>query len=217
MLLTIYNITTKKSDIIKKTVEEEKGNFLSKVYQLENPFYLAFYEQSIECIVADAYEFFVELTCENNYFYDNIQYLNQERGQRLLKFMSLYHTIKVLRKRRGDLDPMEMKNILFSVFSFNKKEIRLFDLLFTCACKYEGEFQGLFNKALAKYLFSEDVTNPFTLAFIENFCYNSYKNFLNSFTKYISLSRRIQKIHNNTIELQVTDNEKKEPLYGISS
>lgn len=217
MLLTLYNITTKKSDIIKETVEKEKMQYLKRVYQLENPFYLAFYEQSIECIVADAYEFFVELDCENNYFYDHIMMMSRQRGQRLFKMMSLYHTIKILRKKRKDLELEEMKPIFISIFDFNEKEIRLFDLLYTCACQYEGEFQGLFNKALAKYLFGEDIHNPFVLAFLENFCYNSYKNFLNSFTKYVSLNRRIQKIHNNTIEFQLTESEKKDTAYGISS
>lgn len=218
MLLTIYNSYTKKSEIIKNTVEKKKEIYLEKVYGLENPFYLAFYEQSIECIVADAYEFFVELNCENNFFNDNLYAMNMERGRRLYKMMSLYHTIKILRKKRRELDPQEMKGVLFSIFDFNEKEIKLFNLLYTCACKYEGEFQDLFNKALAKYLFGVEVISPFTLAFIQNFCYNSYRNFLNSFTKYVSLNRRIQKVHNNTIEFQLPEEEPKgKNVYEISS
>lgn len=196
MLITIYNIYTKQSEIIKNTVENEKEKYANNIYKLDNPFYLAFYEQSIECVVADAYEFFVELDCENNFFYDNLKLMTTERGHRLFKMMSMYHTIKILRKKRNNIDPIEMKTVLFHVFEFNEKEQRIFNLLYTCACKYEGEFQGLFNKALAKYLFGKDISSPFTLAFIENFCYNSYNNFLSSFTKYISLNRRLQKMAN---------------------
>lgn len=170
-----------------------KDEFLDRVYQLENPFFLAFYEQSIESIVADAYEYFVELSCENNFFYENLKRMNKERGRRFFKMMAIYHTIQAQRKKREKIKENEIRDALIFVFHLDEREQKLYDLLFTCACYYKSQFQALFDKALAKYLFGKEVDNPFTLAFLENFCYNSYSSFLSSFTKYISLNRRIQK------------------------
>ena len=192
MLLTLDTIYTKKSDIVKKYIEDEKYRFLEQVYKLENPFFLAFYEQSIECAVADAYEFFAELNCENNFFQDNLKLLDYERGHRFIKMVGLYHTIKILRKKRKEISAEEMGGALYGVYAFDDREKKLFELLYQCACRYEGQFQDLFNKAMAKYIFGKNVSNPFTLAFIQNFCYNSYYNFLSSFTKYISLNRRLK-------------------------
>lgn len=185
-----------RSEYVKRYVEGQKDIFLRKVYELENPFYLAFYEQSIEGIVADAYEFFLELHCENNFFYDHIQILNEKRGQRLFRLMAAYHTIKMIRKKRQQLDNEEMKAVLFAVFLFDEREKRLYDLLYDCACRYEAEFQSVFNGVLIKYVFGLAVQNPFSLAFVQYFCYNSYNNFMQSFTRYISLNRRLQKLAN---------------------
>lgn len=202
MLLTLYNACTKKTQVVKRYIEDQKTLFLEKVYRLENPFYLAFYEQSVESIVADGYEFFVELECEYNYFYENLWKLTNRRGQRFFKMMSMYHTIKILRKKRDKLRCEEMKQVLFSVFSFNETEKRLYELLYHCACQYEGEFQNLFNKALAKYIFGDDINNPFTLAFIQNFCYNSYNSFMRSFTRYVSLGRRLKGVGNGSFHVK---------------
>ena len=50
------------------------------------------------------------------------------------------------------------------------------------------------SKVIAKYVFQRDKLSPFALAFIENFCYNSFNEFYNSFTKYISISRRLERV-----------------------
>ena len=196
MLLTIYNIYTKKSEIIKTSVEEQKDTYLDNVYKLKNSFFASFYEQAIESIVADAYEYFVEMDCENNFFYQNLKLMNNERGKRFLKIMSMYYTILVVRKKRKDIDQDEMREALIEAFELNEKEQKLYDLLYTCKCRFESQFPSLFAKAFAKYLFGKDDCGVFALAFIENFCYNSYSCFMLSFTKYFSINLRIKKAAN---------------------
>lgn len=182
--------------LVEKYVEEQKERFLSRVYQLENPFYLAFYEQSIECIVADAYEFFAELRLGSNFFYSHAEILNEKRGVRLFRLMAAYHTIRTVCKKRNLLSNEEMREVLFSVFQFDEREQKLYHLLYDCARGYQAEFQGVFNHVFIKYIFGIASNSPFALAFIQYFCYNSYQSFMQSFTKYMSFNRRIQKMVN---------------------
>lgn len=196
MLFTMYNIYTKKSNIIKRYIEDQKEIYGRKTAQISNYFFRTFFEQAIECTVADAYENFIELECENNVFYENINKLNPERGRRLFKMTAIYYTIKVIRKKRREINAEDFRQALFFVFDFNENEKRLYDLLYTCNVKYESQFSDLFAKAFAKYIFSIDNCSMFTLAFIENFCYNSYSCFMASFTKYLSLNLRLKKAAN---------------------
>ena len=57
---TLYQKKPKKQDIIKENIEEQKYFFLERAEKLENSFYEAFFEHSIENAVADAYEIFLE-------------------------------------------------------------------------------------------------------------------------------------------------------------
>ena len=192
MIISAYNIYSKKDKIIENSVETQKGAILDKVYSLENSFHLSFYELAAEFTVIDAYEFFVELDCHSNFFYDHIDYMDMERGKRFFKIMAMYHTIKMLRKKRDKLIAEDMSKSMFYVYDFDESEERLFKLLYTCSVSFETKFPQLFAKTLSKYLFGKDVENPFTLAFIENFCYNSFNSFLSYLSKYISVNRRIK-------------------------
>lgn len=196
MLFTLYNIYTKKSDIIRKYIEVQKDFYLKNIYEMKSLFHISFYEQCVESTVADAYEFFLETENKSNFFYENIKLLNEERGKRFFKLMAMHHTIKILRENRMKIDTSKMKNALFVSFELNEDEKKLYHLLFQCACEYDQNFSDLFAKTIVKYLFAKDSFTPFSLAFLQNFCYNSYKNFMLSFTKYISLSMRLQKAAN---------------------
>lgn len=193
MIITLYNIYTKKSDIIKENIEDEKNIFLNNIYSINDNFFMPFYELVLENAVADAYEYFIELESENNFFYKNISLLNRKKGHRFFRLIAMHHTIKFLKGRKDIFDMKYVKEILFKTFMFNENEKKVFELLFKCACEYEGEFQKLFAISIGKYLFNKGNLGFFTLAFIENFCYNSYNNFMQSFTKYISLNQRIKK------------------------
>jgi len=197
MIISAYNIYKGKDKIIEASVENQKDIILDRVYGLENSFFLSFYELVAEFTVIDAYEFFVEMDCQSNIFYENLDYMNEERGKRFFKIMAIYHTIKMLRKKRGQLDFDEMSESMFYVYEFDEEEKRLCTLLYSCAVNFDRKFPSLFAKCLGKYLFGEDIENLFTLAFIENFCYNSFNSFSSYLSKYISINRRIKlaKIH----------------------
>lgn len=192
MIISAYNIYCGKDKIIENTVESQKTDILNEVYKLENSFYLSFYELAAEFTVIDAYDFFLEADCQSNIFSRNIDIMDKERGARFFKIMAMHHTIKILRQKRMDLNPDDMAKCMFDVYGFDEDEQKLFNLLFICAVKFKEHFPSLFSKSLSQYLFGEEAKSPFALAFIENFCYNSYKTFMGYLSKYISINRRIK-------------------------
>lgn len=193
MILTLFNICTKKSEIIRESVESEKNFYMQRALNIKNSFFMNFFEFSIESTEADIYEYFVETESENNFFYDNIFLMDRERGRRFFKVMAIHNVLNVIKKNAELIDKNDMEKYLFNVFMFNSAEKKVYKLLYRCIFEYEYEFQRLFSITIAKYVFQRNKLSPFSLAFIENFCYNSFNNFYNSFTKYISINRRLEK------------------------
>lgn len=186
----------KKLDLIQRYIEEQKYEYLERTGDLENSFYLSFYELCVESTVADAYEIFLETNTEDNFFRNNIRNLDERAGQRFFKLMGIYHSIRMIRKKRGQLKWDEMEEALIHVYELNDMEQKLADILYQCACRYETMFSDLFAKTAARYLFFVKTLTPFSLAFIENFCYNSYSSFMASFTRYLSVNLRLKRAAN---------------------
>ncbi len=183
----------KKQDIIKENIEEQKYFFLERAEKLENSFYESFFEHSIENAVADAYEIFLEKKTEYNYFEQQLPTLDKEKGKRFLKLVAIYHSIRLSRIKRRKLRWREMKRNLYYVFQLNDTEKKLADVLYGCAKSGESCFSDLFAKTTARYVFGSLTLSPFSLAFIENFCYNSFNSFMASFTKYLSVNVRLKR------------------------
>ncbi len=181
-----------KRDIVKNVVEDESEAYLERIYKLKNSFYMSFFEECINSTVADAYEYFAELRLNGNIFSENVYTLTRERGRRFIKLMAIHHSIKILRCRECSLKLTDMKEALFTAFDLCESEQKMFDLLYACAIMYSGSFSELFASAVMKYLFDKDKYGRHTIAFIENFCYNSYETMFESFTKYLSLEQRLQ-------------------------
>ena len=186
----------KKQDIIRENIEEQKYIFLERTEKLQNSFYEAFFEHSIENAVADAYEIFLETKTEYNYFEQRLKELDKEKGRRFLKLVAMYHSIRLSRIKRRKLRWREMKQNLYFVFQLNDTEKKLADALYSCAKSGESCFSDLFAKTTARYIFGSHSLSPFSLAFIENFCYNSFNSFMSSFTKYLSVNVRLKKVTN---------------------
>ena len=193
MRIPLDTFYIKKSDFIRKNIESQKDMYLERTRELRNSFFQAFFEQCIESTVADAYEIFLETKTEHNYFQKHIKELDEGCGQRFFKLMAIHHSIKMVRKKRKELQWGEMCQALGTVFNFTKTEGKLADILYGYACMQDSVFSFLFARVAAGYLFFSPKLNPFSVAFIENFCYNSYSNFMASFTKYLSVNLRLRK------------------------
>ena len=188
-------ITQKRGEkIIREVMEPAKEYYTNRISKIKNSFYMEFFEHAADTILADAYEYFVEVKCGANIFRECIGYMTEEKAMRFFKIMVMFYTINFIDKKADKVDAWALEEELYYAFDFNEKEEVIYGLLKYCSENYRNEFMGLFSLTVAKYLFPFRTCGHFSLAFIENFCYNSYKQFLVAFTKYMTISRRLEKM-----------------------
>jgi len=183
----------KKENLVRCWIEEEKDSLLERAYGAEDAFASAFYAQCVESTAADIYEVFLETPLAFNYFRENLDRLDREALQRFYKLAAIHHTIRIVRRRKKELDWGKMGMTLKEVYGLEQKEQDMAELLYQCAASYQTGFQELFHKTTARYLFGDRELSGFSFAFIGNFWYNSYSSFMGSFTGYVPFHVRWRK------------------------
>lgn len=179
---------------VRRWIEEERERLSAQAYALaeESAFYGAFYAQCIESTAADAHEIFLETPLAYNYFRENLHRLDPPAILRFFKLAAIHHTIRIVRRRKKDLDWKEMKPAMERVYGMNGQELEMAELLYGCSGLYRSGFYELFHKATARYLFGDRTLSGFSFAFIGNFWYNSYNGFMASFGGYVPFHVRLK-------------------------
>ena len=182
----------RKENQVRLWIETEKEQLLQRAYDVDDLFLSAFYAQCAESTAADAHEVFLETPLSFNYFREKLEELDQETMKRFFRLAAIHHTIRIVRRRKKDLDWQEMKNVLTEIYGLEKREQDLTELLHQCAESYQTGFNELFHKTTARYLFGDRELTGFSFAFIGNFWYNSYSSFMGSFTGYVPFHIRLR-------------------------
>ena len=94
----------KKEQKIVFWIEREKACRLERAYGVADPFLGAFYGQCTESTAADAYEVFLETPLAYNYFRENLDRLSEEGVKRFFRLAAIHHTIRVVRRRKKELN-----------------------------------------------------------------------------------------------------------------
>ena len=182
----------KKENQVRFWIEAEKEWLLGRAYAVENPFLGAFYAQCAESTAADAHEVFLETRLTFNYFRENLDRLDEGAMKRFFRLAAIHHTIRIVRRRKKELNWEEMKTALIEIYELDERERNMAELLYQCAAVYQAGFSDLFHKTTARYLFGDEVLSGFSFAFIGNFWYNSYSSFMGSFTGYVPFHIRLK-------------------------
>lgn len=182
----------KKETMVGLWIEAEKERLLERAYDAGDLFLASFYAQCVESTAADAHEVFLETPLNFNYFRENLDRLDQEALRRFFKLAAIHHTIRIVRRRKKELDWMEMKAVMAEIYQLEQKEEDLAELLYCCAVTYQTGFHELFHKTTARYIFGARELSGFSFAFIGNFWYNSYSSFMGSFTGYVPFHIRLR-------------------------
>ncbi len=182
----------KQEQAVCRWIEAERERLSERAYALENSFLAAFYAQCVESTAADAHEIFLETPLAFNYFRENLDKLDEKGMLRFYKLAAIHHTIRIVRRRKKELDWTEMKGALEMVYALEPMEKELAEILYRCAALYQSGFHELFHKTTARYLFGDQVLSGFSFAFIGNFWYNSYSCFMGSFTGYVPFHIRLK-------------------------
>lgn len=182
----------KKEQQVRLWIEAERERLSEGAYAYGEPFLAAFYAQCVESTAADAHEVFLETPLACNYFREKLDKLEEEAILRFFKLAAIHHTIRIVRRKRKELDWQEMAAALAEIYGLDAREREMTELLHRCAEAYQAGFQELFCKATARYLFGDRVLSGFSFAFIGNFWYNSYSSFMGSFTGYVPFHIRLR-------------------------
>lgn len=182
----------KKEAIVRGWIEGEKERLLERAYDAENPFLGAFYAQCIESTAADGHEVFLETPLSFNYFREKLEDLDREVMCRFFKLAAIHHTIRIVRRRKKELDWADMKSAMAEIYELEQRERDMAELLYQCAASYQTGFHELFHKTTARYLFGDRELSGFSFAFIGNFWYNSYSSFMGSFAGYVPFHIRLR-------------------------
>ena len=182
----------KKELLVREWIEREKGRLLERAYAVEEPFLGAFYAQCAESTAADAHEVFLETPLTFNYFREKLETLTEAELGRFFRLAAIHHTIRIVRRRKKELDWGNMKVVMTEIYELREQEKAMAELLHQCAVTYQAGFQELFHKTTARYLFHDRELSGFSFAFIGNFWYNSYSSFMGSFTGYVPFHIRLK-------------------------
>ncbi|MFI3174457.1 MAG: hypothetical protein R3Y53_04535 [Bacillota bacterium] len=167
--------------------------FLEKAYKIKEPFYREFFVQCIESTSADFYELFFEMNAEHNCFLKKKHIAIEVMLLRFYKLVAIHHTIRVATKKKKIVSWDTMKLHIYQIFQCDEKEKAVAELLYQSAKGNYNEFQRLIIKVLVRYVFDESILDGFSFAFLGNFWYNSYRNFMASFVKYVPFVVRFRR------------------------
>jgi hypothetical protein len=112
--------------------------------------------------------------------------------KRFFRLAAIHHTIRVVRRRKKELNWSSMKAAMTEIYELEETEQEMAELLYRCAMVYQTGFHDLFHKVTARYLFDDRELSGFSFAFIGNFWYNSYSSFMGSFTGYVPFHIRLR-------------------------
>ena len=181
-----------RKNIVESAAEGLKNNYIKKTTEVRNSFSSDFYCLCSEFSYVDAVSCFAEVNCISNIFYRNLHVMDRVSWERFYKIFAIYNTIMFCRKNRKKLNINFIKWDMFYVYDFDETEQKLFELLWQMASQHETKFKSVFPQVFLKYVFRKNITDAASIAFTENFCYNSYNNLMKYFSRYISVSRRIK-------------------------
>lgn len=186
--------------MIKKDKEEYtawnecfRAYFIEKCYHIDDIFYQEFFVQCVESAYADCCEVFFENPTYYNCFLDESYRDKYVLVSKFYKLIAIHNTVCVAGKKQDEIGWQTIRKHLFFVFRCSKKEIELADKLYDYIINDGYQFQILMIKVTTIYLFEFKLLNEFYFAFLSNFWYNSYNNFMNSFVGFIPFSVRFSR------------------------
>lgn len=169
----------------------QKNSFKERLLYKDSSFYQAFYLQSIETAHMNIEDLFQQPPLSYHYFQINKHLIQESTIQKLYKLIAIHNTIRSIRRNPKNLNWNIISPYLYDSFQFSKKEQAIAELLYSASLIHRSYFQEMLIKNTAHYLFNNDKIHHFSFAFLGNFWYNSYEDFITSFENYVPFQTRM--------------------------
>lgn len=181
-----FDLFKQRDAIVKRCIEEESNYYFTRLEEIQDKFFASFYSQAVCCTIADAYDFFSYLHSRNNVFYQNVKQLTPETGRQIYKWNAMYQTIRFV----GGVDTIKSRehiDYMFYVFEFTSEEQEACYKFMNMYKESPACFEVEFSKKASGHLFDNTAQSPIMLAFVNNFFYNSFKEFMNAYVSYVMI------------------------------
>lgn len=177
-----------KNNLIQKHVVDQSDYFFLRAENIENKDIKKFYIQLICSTMADGYEFFMDILNSKSFF-NRFGIVNNEAGKKIYKLNALYYTIKFIEKNKDIIEnPNQLKDDMFKIFNFSKHEKKDYNKFLNLHKSNPTQFEVDFSRHVIRSIVGSKGVNPVSLAFVTNFFYSSYKNFINAYTNYVGFN-----------------------------
>ena len=149
----------------KENLETCRGEFIQKTDAITDRRHNFFYTSMIHCIHADVYDYFLESGCLKAHI-KNISFIEDDRCGKFFQYAIMYCALKFF----AQSEDFSVKNYLFDAFLIKQETYEKFEALIL---QDLSGFEVAFSRKIISEIFNQR-SNTLSLAFVENFFYNSY-------------------------------------------
>lgn len=175
---------------VKRDAEKEYERLLDAADAIEGRFGRKFYLHVFNTIKTDSVDLYLDLCDSLKGRMKNARELKPSQNA-IYKWISAHHLLCFSAKEEGE-KVGKLTDLIFSLFTWSSADkerfIRLRELSLTSLPVFESEFTEYIIQFFVKENPDGNFNSPVTLAFVNNFFYNSYNAFIASLTNYASLS-----------------------------
>lgn len=168
---------------IREYLDKMLEGFLAETAELSDKFDKIFFHQLMACSKDDSYDLI--LACQKRMGYNFFEDIHT--AKRIFFCFVLYDTACFLKNYKTEKEPEEIKEQIKTLFAITPERWRFYKNFLDEEKENTAEFNEDFVKAAFREIFGIELRSPVELAFMNNLFYNSYKGFIESYTKYIPL------------------------------
>lgn len=172
---------------VRKSLDKQYEIYLQRTDEIEDKFIKKFFLQINNCAKADGYELFLEISKQQNDLFKTPEGVNAETFINSYKWLAYYNVLAFVLNEGRLIDVQLLKDTFYEIFQPSFEEIKIFISFDYCMPQSKVIFDSEFSKEFISNLLQIKNISPIALAFVSNFFYNSYEEFIKSFTNYAPL------------------------------
>lgn len=173
--------------LIRKNLDRQYEIYLQRTDEIEDKFIKKFFLQINTCAKADAYELFFELSKQQSEMLKDADGFDSAGILSIYKWLAYYNVTVFLINEGKLIDVPLIKDTFYEIFQPDFDEVRTFLGFDDIIAKGRPVFDSEFSKEFMSNLLQIKNISPIVVAFVNNFFYNSYEEFMKSFTNYAPL------------------------------
>jgi hypothetical protein len=176
-----------KRNILNKVLEQQNTYLIHKTDHAQNRFCELFFSCVISNESIDIYDFFSEMKVPYIRKDTNKHEINLDVVKMTYKWLAMYYVVNFSSYIENKDIEAKIKENLYYVYDFNNEDKEMLEKFLKLYDECESLFQVDFIKNISKAILDNSNEDLMRYGLIFNVFYNSYNNFVNSYTRYIDI------------------------------